>query len=154
MPQSAKPNQDKVITGLEKALANTYTLMIKTHNFHWNVQGENFVGLHNLFEKQYNDLFAAVDDLAERIRALGAPAPGGLEAFKSLSSIQDAPTEVQNSRAMVQTLIESRQAMLKDDEELLGAAEESGDQVTQDMITTRMAQNQKDIWMLRSVIAT
>jgi starvation-inducible DNA-binding protein len=154
MPQSATPNQDKVITGLEKALANTYTLMIKTHNFHWNVQGENFVGLHNLFEKQYNDLFKAVDELAERIRALGAPAPGGLEAFKGLTSIKDAPTEVQNSRIMVQTLIDSRQAMLKDDEELLKAAEDSDDQVTQDMITSRIAQNQKDIWMLRSVIAT
>ena len=153
MPENAKPNQDKVIAGLEKALANSYTLMIKTHNFHWNVQGPNFVGLHNLFQQQYTDLFNAIDDLAERIRALGAPAPGGLGSFKSLTSIKDAPDQVQNSRAMVQDLIESRRIMLKDDAELLGAAEEAGDQVTIDMITERVGKNEKDIWMLRSIAA-
>ena len=153
MPENMKPNQDKVIAGLEKALANSYTLMIKTHNYHWNVQGPNFVGLHSLFQQQYTDLFNAIDELAERIRALGSPAPGGLAAFKSLSSVKDAPDQVQNARAMVQDLVESRQTVLKDDSELLGAAEDAGDQVTVDMITERIGKNEKDIWMLRSVIA-
>ena len=153
MPQDAKPNQDKVIAGLEKALANSYALMIKTHNYHWNVQGPNFVGLHNLFQEQYTDLFTAIDDLAERIRALGSPAPGSLSAFRNLSGIPDAPDQVQNARTMVQDLISSREIMLKGDAELLAVAEEAGDQVTIDMITERVGKNEKDIWMLRSVAA-
>lgn len=150
----AKSNENKVIAGLEKALANSYTLMIKTHNYHWNVQGSNFVGLHNLFEQQYKDLFTAIDELAERIRALGAPAPGGLASFKKLSVIQDAADEVQNSKVMVDDLIMSRQAMLAGDQELLAAAEEADDQVTTDMITGRIGKNEKDIWMLRSINAS
>ena len=149
----AKPNQDKVIAGLEKALANTYTLMIKTHNFHWNVQGPNFVGLHKLFEEQYKDLFDAVDELAERIRALGAPAPGSLGDFKRLSSIEDAPEKVQASGVMIEEILKSRKAMLNDDQELLSAAEDADDQVTTDMITQRIGKNEKDMWMLRSITA-
>jgi len=152
MAQDAKPNRDQVIAGLEKALANSYALMIKTHNYHWNVEGPNFVGLHNLFETQYKDLFTAIDELAERLRALGCPAPGGLRAFSGLTSIPDAPDGKQEARAMVQDLIDSRRKMLEDDRALLGAAEATDDQVTVDMITGRIGQNEKDIWMLRSIL--
>ncbi len=143
----------EIADGLSRLLADTYTLYLKTHNFHWNVTGPMFQTLHLMFETQYNELAEAVDLLAERIRALGAPAPGGLGSFKRLTSIQDAADQVQNSRVMVQDLIDSRQTMLRDDQELLAAAEDSGDQVTIDMITERIGKNEKDMWMLRSVAA-
>lgn len=152
MPQNAKANRDQVIAGLEKAVANSYALLIKTHNYHWNVVGPNFYGLHNLLETQYKDLFAATDELAERLRALGCHAPGSLKAFSDLTSIPDAPDGQQDAQAMIQDLIDSRRKMLEDEARLLSAAEETGDQVTVDMITERIGQNEKDIWMLRSVL--
>ena len=152
MAQSAKANRDQVIAGLEKAVANSYALLIKTHNYHWNVVGPNFFGLHSLLETQYKDLFAATDELAERLRALGCPAPGGLKAFADLTSIPDAPDTPKDAQAMVQDLVDSRRKMLEDENKLLSAAEEADDQVTVDMITGRIGQNEKDIWMLRSVL--
>ncbi len=153
MPQDAKPNRDAVVSGLEKAIANSYTLMIKTHNYHWNVEGPNFAGLHNLFEEQYRDLFDAVDELAERLRALGSYAPGGLQAFGALTSIKDAPDQPKGWRDMVQDLVASREQMLADDRQLLEAAEGADDQVTVDLITERIGVNEKNIWMLKSIMA-
>lgn len=143
-------NTNPVVKSLEQALADTFTLALKTQNYHWNVTGSNFYGLHNLFEAQYTDGFAAVDELAERIRALDAPAPGGLKAFRELSGIADAK-EGADAQAMIDDLIDGNTAISSTLKAGIEIADAAGDASTADMLTARATVHDKAAWMLRSL---
>ena len=145
-------NTDPVVKALEQALADTYTLALKTQNYHWNVVGPNFFGLHNLFEEQYTDGYAAADELAERIRALGAPAPGGLRAFQEITKIADAKDGV-DAKAMIEDLIEGHAAVAATLKSGVEVAESADDASTADMLTGRITTHDKAAWMLRSIRA-
>lgn len=143
-------NTDPVVKALEQALADTFTLALKTQNYHWNVVGPNFFGLHNLFEEQYTDAFGAVDELAERIRALGATAPGGLRAFQEISNIADAQDGI-DAKAMIDDLAASNEAIGATLKAGIEAAGSAGDDATADLLTGRLATHDKAAWMLRSL---
>ncbi len=145
-------NSSPVIAALEQSLADTYSLALKTQNYHWNVEGPDFFGLHSLFEEQYNDALAAVDDLAERIRALGAPAPGGLQAYLDMTGISDARQNIDAS-AMVADLLASHETMADTLRNGVAAAEQAGDAASADMLTGRLTAHEKAAWMLRSLKA-
>lgn len=142
-------NTDPVVKALEQALADTFTLALKTQNYHWNVVGPAFFSLHNLFEEQYTDGFGAVDDLAERVRALGAPAPGGLRAFQEITRIADARDDV-DSKAMIDDLVEGHAAVSATLKAGVEVAEAAGDAATADLLTGRITIHDKAAWMLRS----
>jgi len=141
-----------VIAGLARVLAGTAALSVKTQNFHWNVEGPQFVGLHSLFEMQYGALQSAADILAERIRALGGYAPGGLAAFAALSPVGDAPQDPPPAEAMVASLAEDHRTLSGEAAALLRTAEAAGDQVTVDMMIARMTEHDKTAWMLEAHI--
>lgn len=143
-------NTDPVVKTLEQALADTFTLALKTQTYHWNVVGPNFFGLHNLFEEQYNDNFAAADELAERIRALDAVSPGGLAAFKEITKISD-PKANADAKAMIDDLIDSNEKISKSLKAGVDTAEENEDPSTADMLTARVTVHDKAAWMLRSL---
>ncbi len=146
------PTQRKVIAqGLAKVLADTYTLYLKTHNFHWNVTGPMFQTLHLMFEQQYNELALAVDLVAERIRALGHPAPGSYAQFSKLSSIPEA-TDVPKAEDMIHQLVEGQEALVRTLRNVFITAEKASDQVTIDLLTQRMQVHEKTAWMLRSLL--
>jgi starvation-inducible DNA-binding protein len=138
-----------VTDALKKVLAESYGLMLKTQNYHWNVEGPNFPGLHALFMAQYSELFLAVDLVAERIRALGEKAPGSYGEFGKLSKITDGDGEL-DSDLMVKDLYESNVALLASIKKAFAAAEKAGDQPTIDLMNARSAQHEKTIWMLKS----
>ena len=138
-----------VTDGLKKVLADTYSLLIKTHNYHWNVEGDNFRGLHLLFEEQYNELFLAVDVLAERIRALGEKAPGSPSEFRKLSSIGEGNAEFDAHR-MLKDIHDSNQTALATIKKALAAAEKANDASSADLLTQRITAHDKAAWMLRS----
>lgn len=143
-------NTDPVVKALEQALADTYALALKTQNYHWNVEAPTFFGLHKLFEEQYDDAHAAVDDLAERIRALGAFAPGGFRVFQEISGIADAKNGL-DARAMIDDLIAGHATLAGTLKAGIEAAEKADDPATADMLTGRLAAHDKHAWMLRSV---
>lgn len=145
-------NSKPVIAALEQALADTYALALKTQNYHWNVEGPTFYGLHNLFEEQYNDAHGAVDELAERIRALGAPAPGSFQVFMDATKIADAKQNA-DAKTMVADLVSSHETMGETLREGISVAEEAGDPATADMLTARLTTHDKHAWMLRSLKA-
>ncbi|MFQ5774778.1 MAG: Dps family protein [Kiloniellaceae bacterium] len=145
--------QRRVIAdGLSRLLADTYTLYLKTHNFHWNVTGPMFQTLHTMFEQQYVELATAVDEVAERIRALGHPAPGGYAQFAKLSSIREADG-VPAALDMVRELVAGHEAVAKTARSVFPAAEDGSDEVSADLLTQRMAVHEKTAWMLRSLMA-
>ena len=145
-------DREKIIAGLERVLADTYTLYLKTHNFHWNVTGPMFNSLHTMFEEQYNELWTAVDELAERIRSLGAFAPGSYEAFAKLTSIK--PIEgVPKAEDMVAQLVEGHETVCRTMREVFPAADAGNDESTADLLTQRLSVHEKTAWMLRSIIA-
>jgi starvation-inducible DNA-binding protein len=147
-----QPAQRKAIAeGLSKVLADTYTLYLKTHNFHWNVTGPMFQTLHLMFEQQYNELALAVDLVAERIRALGHPAPGSYAQFSKLSSISEA-TGVPRAEEMIRQLVEGQEALVRTARNVFATAEKASDQVTIDLLTQRMQVHEKTAWMLRSLL--
>jgi starvation-inducible DNA-binding protein len=135
---------------LSRVLANTYTLYLKTHNYHWNVTGPQFASLHTLFETQYTELAAAVDTLAERIRALGHVAPGSYAAFGKLSEIKEAPDSPPEAMAMVRELAGDNEALIRLAEKANETADESGDVASGDMMIERMQVHAKSAWMLRA----
>lgn len=137
--------------GLARLLADTYTLYLKTHNFHWNVTGFQFPTLHKMFEEQYEELAEAVDELAERIRALGHFAPGSYRQFAQLSSVPDAEG-VPFAHEMIQQLLEGQETVVRTARAVLPLAEESNDQATIDLITDRLRRHEKNAWMLRSLL--
>ena len=140
-----------VAEGLARLLADSYTLYLKTHNFHWNVTGPMFATLHLMFEQQYNELALAVDLVAERIRALGHPAPGSYAQFARLSSVKEA-TGVPDAPEMVRELVEGQEAVARTARQVFPVAERAGDQVTMDLLTQRLQVHEKTAWMLRSLL--
>jgi starvation-inducible DNA-binding protein len=140
-----------IADGLAKLLADSYTLYLKTHNFHWNVKGPMFLTLHTMFEQQYTELALAVDLVAERIRALGHPAPGSYAQFTRLSSIREE-TGVPHAQDMVRQLVEGQEAVARTAREVFPAVERAGDQATMDLLTQRLQAHEKNAWMLRSLL--
>jgi starvation-inducible DNA-binding protein len=138
-----------VPAGLGRLLADSYTLYLKTHNFHWNVRGPMFSTLHALFELEYTELALAVDEIAERIRALGADAPGSYAAFAELTSIQEA-TDVPKATAMVEALAADQRTIAETARSVFYDAEKAGDQATADLCVRRIDTHEKAAWMLRS----
>lgn len=139
--------------GLSKLLADTYTLYLKAHNFHWNVTGPMFNTLHLMFEQQYNELALAVDLIAERIRALGFPAPATYAEFSKLSSISENPGIVPSAEEMLKLLVEGNESVVKTARTIFPTAERANDESTCDLLTQRMQVHEKTAWMLRSMIS-
>jgi starvation-inducible DNA-binding protein len=147
---SAKERK-RIADGLAKVLADTYTLYLKTHNFHWNVTGLMFNTLHLMFEAQYNELALAVDLVAERIRALGFPAPGSYSAYAKLSSIDEA-VGVPAAEDMIAQLVKGHEAVARTARGVFRAVEKASDQPTADLLTQRMQVHEKTAWMLRALL--
>ncbi len=141
----------EIAEGLSRLLADTYTLYLKTHNFHWNVTGPMFQTLHLMFETQYNELALAVDGIAERIRSLGFPAPGSYAAFAKLGSIKES-TGVPKARDMIRELVEGQEAVARTARAVFPAAEKGSDEATADLLTQRIQIHEKTAWMLRSLL--
>jgi starvation-inducible DNA-binding protein len=141
----------KIAEGLSHVLADSYTLYLKTHNFHWNVTGPMFNTLHLMFEQQYTELALAVDLVAERIRALDHPAPGSYKAFAKLSTIKEAEG-VPAADEMIRQLVAGQEAVARTARAAFAAAEKGGDQPTADLLTARMQAHEKNAWMLRSLL--
>lgn len=140
---------EAVIAQLERVLATSYTLYLKTHNFHWNVTGPMFSSLHTVFESQYAELATAVDEIAERIRALGAKAPGSYSDFQRLSLIREE-TGYPSAQEMIRVLAADQQTIVALARDLFDAADEIDDQATADLATRRLNVHEKHAWMLRS----
>jgi starvation-inducible DNA-binding protein len=141
-----------ITDGLSKLLADTYTLYLTTHNFHWNVTGPMFNTLHLMFMEQYTELWNAVDPIAERIRSLGFPAPGSYAQFGELSSIKDVPQEPPQALEMVRILVEGHEAVARTARGIFPAAEKAGDEPTADLLTQRLTVHEQTAWMLRSML--
>jgi starvation-inducible DNA-binding protein len=140
-----------IAEGLSHLLADTYTLYLKTHNFHWNVTGPMFQTLHTMFEQQYTELWGALDEVAERIRSLGQPAPGSYRAFAKLTSIKEEEG-VPEAKEMIRQLVAGHEAVAKTARSIFPAAESGQDEVTADLLTQRMNVHEKTAWMLRSLL--
>ncbi|MGM0561847.1 MAG: Dps family protein [Pseudomonadota bacterium] len=145
------PAEDRkvIAEGLSKVLADSYTLYLKTHNFHWNVSGPQFSALHKLFEEQYQELASSVDEIAERIRALGHSAPGSYKAFSKLTSIEEAD-DVPDSKTMLKQLAEDNESVARTARSVFPATESGNDEATADLLTQRLAAHEKAAWMLRA----
>lgn len=146
-----KADRARIAEGLSKLLADTYTLYLKTHNFHWNVTGPMFQTLHLMFETQYNELALAVDLIAERIRALGFPAPGTYSEYARLSSIKERPG-VPKAEEMIRLLVDGQEAVVRTARSIFPAAEAASDEATADLLTQRIQLHEKTAWMLRSLL--
>lgn len=144
-------NRIAIAEGLSRLLADTYTLYLKTHNFHWNVTGPMFNTLHLMFEQQYTELAAAVDEIAERIRALGVHAPGSYAQFADLTSIKEE-TGVPSAKDMIAQLVKDQETVVRTARQIFPLAEEASDEPTADLLTQRMQIHEKTAWMLRSML--
>src|SRR6476646_9898342 len=142
----------EIAEGLSRLLADTYTLYLKSHNFHWNVTGPMFQTLHLMFETQYNELALAVDLIAERIRALGFPAPGTYAEFTKLSSIKE-PKGVPQAEDMIRELVAGQEAVVKTARSVFPLVDKVNDEPSADLLTQRMQVHEKTAWMLRSLLA-
>ncbi|WP_374565008.1 Dps family protein [Ideonella sp.] len=138
--------------GLAKLLADTYTLYLTTHNFHWNVTGPMFNTLHAMFMAQYTELWNAVDPIAERIRSLGHPAPGSYAQFGQLSSLEDAPATPPKALEMVRILVEGHEAVARTARGIFPLADKASDEPTADLLTQRLTVHEQTAWMLRSLL--
>ncbi|WP_341887564.1 Dps family protein [Variovorax sp. YR752] len=138
--------------GLSRLLADTYTLYLTTHNFHWNVTGPMFNTLHAMFMAQYAELWNAVDPIAERIRSLGSPAPGSYAQFGALASIKDAPTKPPKALEMVKILVDGHEAVARTARSIFPLADAAGDEPTADLLTQRLTVHEQTAWMLRSLL--
>ncbi len=147
----SKDDRKKVADGLSKLLADSYTLYLKTHNFHWNVTGPMFQTLHLMFETQYNELALAVDAIAERIRSLGHYAPGTYAEYAKLSSIKEAKG-VPAAKDMIRHLVQGHEAVVRTARGIFPAAEKASDEATADLLTQRIQLHEKTSWMLRSLL--
>ena len=144
-------DREEIAGGLSHVLADTYTLYLKTHNFHWNVTGPMFQTLHVMFETQYDELALAVDLIAERIRALGLPAPGTYKQFAKLSAIRE-DDGVPKAQDMIRRLVEGHETVARTARAVCKSAEGASDQPTCDLLTQRMQVHEKTAWMLRSLL--
>ena len=140
-----------IAEGLSKFLADTYTLYLKTHNFHWNVTGPMFQTLHLMFELHYNELWTATDLIAERIRALGVLVPATYAEFSTLSSIKEQKGPVK-AEQMIRSLVEGHEAVIRTARLIIPLTEKAQDQVTLDLLTQRMQIHEKTTWMLRTLL--
>ena len=140
-----------IADGLSRVLADTYTLYLKTHNYHWNVIGPQFNDLHAMFMTQYTELWNSVDLIAERIRSLGHFAPGSYKMFSELSSIKEE-SEVPPAMKMVENLLNGHETVARTCREALPAAEQADDQPTLDLLAQRLQAHEKAAWMLRSIL--
>ncbi|MGE4528323.1 MAG: Dps family protein [Rhodospirillaceae bacterium] len=148
----AEKDRQKIAEGLKVLLASSYTLYLKTHNFHWNVTGPMFNALHTMFEGQYTELAAAIDEIAERIRALGVFAPGSFSQYKELSAVKEE-TGVPSAVEMIAQLAKDNETLSKVAREVLPAAGKADDEPTNDLLTQRMQTHEKAAWMLRSMLS-
>ncbi|MSP50719.1 MAG: DNA starvation/stationary phase protection protein [Alphaproteobacteria bacterium] len=146
----AKP--DAVTEALTRVLADSYALYFKTHAFHWNVTGPTFFSLHEMFAAQYNEVWTALDEIAERIRALGGTPPSGPSALGRYATIAEAEGNLE-ANAMVRELYAGNQAALKTIKAALAAAQKAGDEATADLLITRTEAHDKHAWMLKSTLA-
>ncbi len=144
-------HRKQIAEGLSHLLADSYTLYLKTHNFHWNVTGPMFQTLHAMFETQYTELATAVDLIAERIRSLGFRAPGSYQEFIRLSSIKESE-DVPDAKAMIRELVAGQEAVVKTARSIFPATEKASDEATKDLLTQRMQLHEKTAWMLRSLL--
>jgi starvation-inducible DNA-binding protein len=147
----SETDRKAIADGLNHLLADTYTLYLTTHNFHWNVTGPMFQTLHLMFETQYNELWTATDLVAERIRALGFPAPGTYAEFAQLTSIKQ-PAGVPKANDMIRKLVEGHEAVARTARSLFPVADEAEDEATADLLTQRIQVHEKTAWMLRSLL--
>ncbi len=147
-------DRKKIAEGLSRFLADSYTLYLKTHNFHWNVTGPMFNALHNMFEAQYTEQWTALDDIAERIRALGFNAPGSYAEFTRLSSIAEEPglTDAADWREMVRQLTVGNEAVCRTARKVADMADDADDNPTEDLLIQRLKTHEKYAWMLRSLL--
>ena len=143
--------RNEIASGLSRVLADSYTLYLKTHNFHWNVTGPMFQTLHLMFETQYNELALAVDLVAERIRALGVVSPGTYREFQKLSAIKE-DEGVPKAEDMIRRLVEGHETVARTSRQVFKVAEAASDQPTCDLLTQRMQVHEKTAWMLRSLL--
>ena len=141
-----------IAQGLSRLLADTYTLYLTTHNFHWNVTGPMFNTLHTMFMTQYTELWNAVDPVAERIRSLGHPAPGSYAQFSKLASVPDVPVTPPKAMEMVRILVQGHEAVARTARELFPMADKASDEPTADLLTQRMTMHEQTAWMLRSLL--
>jgi len=148
----ATKDRAAISEGLSHLLADTYTLYLTTHNFHWNVTGPMFNTLHAMFMGQYTELWGAVDPIAERIRSLGHLAPGSYGQFAHLSSLEDAPATPPKALDMVRILVAGHEAVARTARELFPIADKAGDEPTADLLTQRMSMHEQTAWMLRSLL--
>ena len=141
-----------IAAGLSKLLADTYTLYLTTHNFHWNVTGPMFNTLHAMFMAQYTELWNSVDPIAERIRSLGHPAPGSYAQFGKLGSLKDAPADPPKALEMVRILVDGHEAVARTARAVFPLADPAGDEPTADLLTQRLTVHEQTAWMLRSLL--
>jgi starvation-inducible DNA-binding protein len=146
-----EPQREEIAKGLSRLLADSYTLYLKTHNFHWNVTGPMFNTLHLMFETQYNEIWTATDTIAERIRTLDEPAPGTYSQFAKLTSIPEADG-VPSAHQMIEQLLQGHEAVTRTARSLFPVAEKAQDEGTMDLLTERMQFHEKTAWMLRSLL--
>ena len=148
----SETDRSAIAGGLARLLADTYSLYLTTHNFHWNVTGPMFNTLHTMFMAQYTELWTAVDPIAERIRSLGHPAPGSYAQFGTLASIKDAPTTPPKALEMVRILVEGHEAVARTARSIFPLADKAGDEPTADLLTQRLTMHEQTAWMLRSML--
>ena len=147
----SKKDREKIAGGLSRLLADTYTLYLKTHNFHWNVTGPMFNTLHLMFMTQYTELWNALDIIAERIRALDFPAPGTYREFAKLTSIKESEG-VPNAEEMIRQLVEGQEIVARTARGLFPIVDKANDEPSADLLTQRMQIHEKNAWMLRSLL--
>ena len=145
-------DREKIASGLSQLLADSYTLYLKTHNYHWNVEGPMFNTLHLMFEEHYTELATAVDEIAERIRALGVKAPGSYSAYVTLTSVAEGSGN-ESAEEMIRQLVTGQETVVRTAREVFKTAEAANDEPTADLLTQRMQLHEKNAWMLRSMLA-
>jgi len=148
----SQENREAISAGLSRLLADSYTLYLKTHNYHWNVTGPQFNTLHQMFEEQYTELATAVDEIAERIRALGVRAPGSYKEYAAMTNIEEAVGE-ESAEEMIRQLAVGQETVVRTAREAFPAADAANDEPTADLLTQRMQIHEKNAWMLRSMLA-
>ncbi len=138
---------------LAKVLADTFILYLKTHNFHWNVEGPQFRALHEMFEEQYRDLWDSIDEIAERIRALGHPAPGTMDKFKVLAEVSESAL-IPSAAEMLQQLVNDNEITTRTIRAALSTAQSAGDEATAGLLSDRLTYHEKQLWMMKSTMAS
>ncbi len=148
----SEQDREIIASGLSRLLADSYTLYLKTHNYHWNVTGPQFNTLHQMFEEQYTELATAVDEIAERIRALGIRAPGSYREFIEMTAIEEGSGN-ESAEDMIRQLAIGQETVVRTARAAFPAADEANDEPTADLLTQRMQIHEKNAWMLRSMLA-